>query len=168
MTHSNTVGSAIYQKIKDDIIYGKLQPSTKLKLDKLSNSYSVSMSTLRECLNRLSSEGFVSAEEQRGFFVTSNSHNYIEENKTYFNNKLSVARAKNCRLKHIAELKSNGKGVISLEEIKKGDVFYDVLDEENIIIIKSKNNIKNPIVLKGPGAGGSITAKGVLNDILKI
>ncbi len=62
MTHSNTVGSAIYQKIKDDIIYGKLQPSTKLKLDKLSNSYSVSMSTLRECLNRLSSEGFVSAE----------------------------------------------------------------------------------------------------------
>jgi len=58
MTHSNTVGSAIYQKIKDDIIYGKLQPSTKLKLDKLSNSYSVSMSTLRECLNRLSSEGF--------------------------------------------------------------------------------------------------------------
>ena len=44
MTHSNTVGSAIYQKIKDDIIYGKLQPSTKLKLDKLSNSYSVSMS----------------------------------------------------------------------------------------------------------------------------
>ena len=53
MTHSNTVGSAIYQKIKDDIIYGKLQPSTKLKLDNLSNSYSVSMSTLRECLNRL-------------------------------------------------------------------------------------------------------------------
>ena len=79
MTHSNTVGSAIYQKIKDDIIYGKLQPSTKLKLDKLSNSYSVSMSTLRECLNRLSSEGFVSAEEQRGFFVTSISLNDFEE-----------------------------------------------------------------------------------------
>ena len=94
--------------------------------------------------------------------------NYIEENKTYFNNKLSIAKAKNCRLKHIAELKSDGKGIISLEEIKKGDVFYDVLDEENIIIIKTKNNLKNPIVLKGPGAGGSITAKGVLNDILKI
>ena len=38
MTHSNTVGSAIYKKIKDDIIYGKLQPSTRLKLDKLDNS----------------------------------------------------------------------------------------------------------------------------------
>ena len=66
------------------------------------------------------------------------------------------------------KIKSNGKGVIALKEIKKGDVFYDVLDEENIIIIKTKNNLKNPIVLKGPGAGGSITAKGVLNDILKI
>jgi DNA-binding GntR family transcriptional regulator len=29
-----------------------------------------SLSTLRETLNRLSSEGFVAAEEQRGFFVT--------------------------------------------------------------------------------------------------
>lgn len=68
---SNTVGSSTYQRIKRDIIFGDLAPASKLKLDALRARYSASMSTLRETLSRLSSEGFVSAEEQRGFFVTS-------------------------------------------------------------------------------------------------
>ncbi len=66
----NTVGSSTYQRIKRDIIIGSLAPASKLKLDTLRERYSASMSTLRETLSRLSSEGFVSAEEQRGFFVT--------------------------------------------------------------------------------------------------
>ena len=68
---SNTVGSSTYQRIKRDIIFGDLAPASKLKLDALRTRYSASMSTLRETLSRLSSEGFVAAEEQRGFFVTS-------------------------------------------------------------------------------------------------
>lgn len=70
-TKSNfTVGSSTYQRIKRDIIFGTLAPASKLKLDTLREKYSVSMSTLRETLNPLASEGFVAAEEQRGFFVT--------------------------------------------------------------------------------------------------
>ncbi|EFO32112.1 GntR family transcriptional regulator [Roseibium sp. TrichSKD4] len=71
MTKSpNTVGSTTYQRIKRDIIFGELAPGSKLKLDRLRERYEASMSTLRETLSRLSSEGFVAAEEQRGFFVT--------------------------------------------------------------------------------------------------
>lgn len=66
----STVGSNTYQRIKHDIIYGELEPGTKLKLEGLKARYTVSLSTLREMLSRLASEGFVSAEEQRGFFVT--------------------------------------------------------------------------------------------------
>ncbi|MDH3662322.1 MAG: GntR family transcriptional regulator [Alphaproteobacteria bacterium] len=66
----NTVGSTTYQRIKRDIIFGELAPGTKLKLDALKDRYATSLSTLRETLNRLASEGFVTAEEQRGFFVT--------------------------------------------------------------------------------------------------
>ncbi len=69
-TPLNTVGSATYQQIKRDIIFGELRPASKLKLDVLRQRYSASMSTLRETLSRLASEGFVAAEEQRGFFVT--------------------------------------------------------------------------------------------------
>ena len=66
----STVGHSTYERIKHDIIFGKLAPGTKLKLEGLKTAYSASVSTLREALNRLASDGFVSAEEQRGFFVT--------------------------------------------------------------------------------------------------
>lgn len=65
-----TVGSSTYLKIKHDITFGNLTPGMKLKLEPLRERYSASLSTLRETLNRLASEGFVDAPEQRGFFVT--------------------------------------------------------------------------------------------------
>ena len=66
----NVVGATTYQRIKRDIIFGDLAPGSKLKLDGLKDRYAASMSTLRETLNRLASEGFVAAQDQRGFFVT--------------------------------------------------------------------------------------------------
>ena len=71
MTKSlNAVGASTYQSIKRDIIFGDLTPASKLKLETLRKNYNASMSTLRETLNRLASEGFVDALDQRGFFVT--------------------------------------------------------------------------------------------------
>lgn len=71
MTKSrNVVGASTYQRIKRDIIFGDLAPGSKLKLGVLHQRYGASMSTLRETLNRLASEGFVDAQDQRGFFVT--------------------------------------------------------------------------------------------------
>lgn len=64
-----TIGASIYQQIKHDIIFGTLKPGAKLKLDALKDRYQASLSTLRETLNRLASDGFVDAPEQRGFFV---------------------------------------------------------------------------------------------------
>ena len=75
----NTVGSSTYEHIKKDIIYGNLAPGSKLKLDGLKKQYDASVSTLRETLNRLSSDGFVEAAEQRGFFVRSVSREDLAE-----------------------------------------------------------------------------------------
>ncbi len=75
----NVVGSATYQRIKRDIIFGELAPASRLKLDKLRERYGASVSTLRETLNRLASEGFVDAQDQRGFFVTPTSRNDLIE-----------------------------------------------------------------------------------------
>lgn len=72
MTRSNnTIGTSTYERVKRDIIFGELAPGAKLKLDSLRAGYGASVSTLREILNRLASEGFVVAPEQRGFFVKS-------------------------------------------------------------------------------------------------
>lgn len=64
-----TIADDGYRRIRTDIIFGKLRPAQKLRLDGLKDTYGISVSTLREILSRLSSEGFVVAEGRRGFEV---------------------------------------------------------------------------------------------------
>jgi DNA-binding GntR family transcriptional regulator len=64
-----TVAESGYRQIRADIIFGRLAPGQKLKLENLRGAYGTSVSTLREILNRLTSEGLVVAEGQRGFEV---------------------------------------------------------------------------------------------------
>jgi DNA-binding GntR family transcriptional regulator len=64
-----TIGEAAYRKIRADIVFGRLPPGKKLKLDRLKADYGASVSTLREILNRLHSERLVVAEGQKGFGV---------------------------------------------------------------------------------------------------
>ena len=65
----DSVGESTYRRIRADIVFGALLPGAKLRLDRLRERYGASVSTLRELLNRLSSEGLVVAEGQRGFEV---------------------------------------------------------------------------------------------------
>ncbi|HET9715645.1 MAG TPA: GntR family transcriptional regulator [Pseudolabrys sp.] len=64
-----TAGEKAYRRLRSDIIFGRLSPSQKLRLEALRDAYGVSVSTLRELLNRLTSEGLVIAESARGFQV---------------------------------------------------------------------------------------------------
>jgi DNA-binding GntR family transcriptional regulator len=68
-TQGETIGETAYRRIRQDIVFGRLAPGEKLKLDRISGAYGVSISTLRELLNRLCSEGLTVAEGQRGFEV---------------------------------------------------------------------------------------------------
>jgi len=67
---ATSIGDRAYDRLRADIIFGRLAPGARLRLDKLAGQYGASVSTLREILSRLSSEGLVLAEEQRGFRVT--------------------------------------------------------------------------------------------------
>ena len=69
ISDAETVVDYCYLRIRIDIIFGRLQPDQKLRLEALKERYGVSISTLREILSRLSSEGFVVAEGRRGFEV---------------------------------------------------------------------------------------------------
>lgn len=64
-----SAGESAYQRIRTDIITGRLAPGRRLRLDALRRDYGASISTLRETLNRLVSEKLVVAEGQRGFEV---------------------------------------------------------------------------------------------------
>ncbi len=65
----STVAETSYRQIRADIVFGRLAPGQKLKLENLRSLYVTSVSTLREVLSRLASEGLVVAEGQRGFEV---------------------------------------------------------------------------------------------------
>lgn len=77
--HAPTIAESAYSLIRADIIFGRLAPDEKLKLDGLRPRYKVSVSTLREILNRLASEGFVISEGQRGFEVAPISPENLKE-----------------------------------------------------------------------------------------
>ena len=65
-----SVTENIFKKIKYDIVFGNLEPDQKLKLNLLQTEYNVSISILREVLNRLCGDGFIIYIVQKGFFVS--------------------------------------------------------------------------------------------------
>jgi DNA-binding GntR family transcriptional regulator len=65
----DSISEKAYRQIRTDILFGKLLPGEKLKLDRLREDYRASVGTLRELLSRLATEGLVVAEGQRGFEV---------------------------------------------------------------------------------------------------
>ncbi|HSF64913.1 MAG TPA: GntR family transcriptional regulator [Paracoccaceae bacterium] len=66
---SPSLAQTTYDRLRQDIIFGVLAPSLRLRLEDLRDTYGVSVPTLREVLNRLASERLVVAEDQRGFIV---------------------------------------------------------------------------------------------------
>ena len=65
-----TVSDAVFRRMRQDIILGSLPPGSKIKLEQARERYSISISSLREILCRLSAENLVLAEGQRGFEVS--------------------------------------------------------------------------------------------------
>ena len=66
---TKTLVESTYQRLRSDIIAGKLAPGVKLRIEELRADYRIGGSPLREALNRLAGEGFVTVEQQRGFRV---------------------------------------------------------------------------------------------------
>lgn len=80
---------------------------------------------------------------------------------------LMQAHAQGKRLRFIAALE-NGKATISLQAVSPDQAVYHLSGNDNIIAIFSKYYSKNPIVIKGPGAGNAVTAAKTLEGIVRI
>lgn len=74
-----TLTTAICDRIRGDILAGKRKPGGRLRLESLKDEFAVSWSPLREALQRLSAEGLVLAEEQRGYRVAPVSRSQLAE-----------------------------------------------------------------------------------------
>jgi len=70
-TTSRTIASALAASIRADVIKGELAPGSKLRIKELCERYAAGHIPMREALSRLATSGFVIAEDQRGFRVSS-------------------------------------------------------------------------------------------------
>ena len=63
---------------------------------------------------------------------------------------------------------NNGTCEVGLHEVEKGHPFYDLEGSNNIIMITTERYNEYPMIIKGYGAGASVTAAGVFSDIISI
>ncbi|HWA32482.1 MAG TPA: bifunctional aspartate kinase/homoserine dehydrogenase I, partial [Cyclobacteriaceae bacterium] len=77
------------------------------------------------------------------------------------------AEAKNERLRYMAVLE-NGKAKVSLAHVGIDHPFYPLKGSDNIILLTTERYHERPMVIRGPGAGASVTAAGVFADIIRI
>ena len=91
----------------------------------------------------------------------------LKNNSNYFSDILNKALEKNCKLKYVAELK-DGKASVGLKHIDRNHDFYNLEGSDNIILFYTNRYSEQPLIVKGAGAGGDVTAAGIFADIIRI
>jgi DNA-binding GntR family transcriptional regulator len=64
---SSSLTQGAYEALRGDLLACRILPGSRLKIQELCSRLSVSLGAIREALSRLTSEGLVVAEPQRGF-----------------------------------------------------------------------------------------------------
>ncbi|XP_073285929.1 bifunctional aspartokinase/homoserine dehydrogenase 1, chloroplastic-like isoform X1 [Primulina huaijiensis] len=62
----------------------------------------------------------------------------------------------------------NQKGTVELRRYKKEHPFAQLSGSDNIIAFSTQRYAKQPLIVRGPGAGAEVTAGGVFSDILRL
>jgi DNA-binding GntR family transcriptional regulator len=66
---TTTIAGETYSSLRSMILSGELRPGLRMRTAELQDRFDVSLSTVREALSQLSSEGLVIAEAHRGYTV---------------------------------------------------------------------------------------------------
>jgi DNA-binding GntR family transcriptional regulator len=67
MLRKSSLTQEAYERLRSDLLTCRLKPGERLRINELCTRLSVSPGAVREALSRLTAEGLVSAEPQRGF-----------------------------------------------------------------------------------------------------
>jgi len=123
----------VYQVIKLEIIRGNLKPGLFLAEEKLSESMHISRGPIREALNRLEKEGFVTIIPRRGTMVSNitaqevKDISKIRELLEPFAAKESLSRISRSKLE---EIKKDFIKLISKPENKENKSIFFLLDKD--------------------------------------
>jgi bifunctional aspartokinase / homoserine dehydrogenase 1 len=105
-----------------------------------------------ECLATTSNEAFFES---------------LDKNASHFEALYSEALRKDSRLKYVAQFE-NGKASVGLQFIPKEHPFYNLEGKDNIVLFFTDRYVDQPLLIKGAGAGASVTASGIFADVIRI
>jgi aspartokinase/homoserine dehydrogenase 1 len=91
----------------------------------------------------------------------------VPELDAEFEEKRMALAAQGKRWRFVATME-NGKCNVGLQEVDTLHPFYDLQGSNNIILITTERYNEFPMMIKGYGAGASVTAAGVFSDIISI
>lgn len=91
----------------------------------------------------------------------------IHEMDETFENRRKKLEEQGKKLRFVATY-NNGICEVGLREVERGHPFYDLEGSNNIIMLTTERYNEYPMIIKGYGAGASVTAAGVFSDIISI
>jgi aspartokinase/homoserine dehydrogenase 1 len=84
-----------------------------------------------------------------------------------FEERRKKLEAENKKWRFVARFEKN-KAHIGLQEVGTDHPFYDLQASNNLVIYTTERYNEFPMLIKGYGAGASVTAAGVFADIIKV
>jgi aspartokinase/homoserine dehydrogenase 1 len=120
---------------------------------------------LRLELNEIEVEPVVPMEEV-GQVARSDLIGALQSLDPSFADRISRAGAENSVLRYVARIE-NGRCRVSIEVVPRSKPLGAVRDGENALVIHTRYYQPIPMVLRGYGAGASVTAAGVFGDLLR-
>jgi len=103
-------------------------------------------------------------------FETRDVNHFFEEVKKLdadFEAKRKVLAAQNHKWRYVARF-ANGKASIELLEVDALHPLFPLEGSDNIVVLYTERYSKQPMVIKGAGAGSDVTASGIFADIIRI
>lgn len=91
----------------------------------------------------------------------------LKNNNDYFEQLKTEAESTGKVLRYIGKLE-DGKVNITLQMVDESHPFFTLSGSDNIISFTTDRYKVRPLVIKGPGAGGEVTAAGVFADIINV
>lgn len=94
----------------------------------------------------------------------------MEKQEAHFRALYEAAASEHCKLKFVA-VYENKDGVHSLsaglQQVNPDSDFYHLYGKDNIVLFYTRRYARQPLVVKGAGAGADVTASGIFADIIR-
>jgi len=91
----------------------------------------------------------------------------LKEDADHFEKLVSDATEKGERLKYVAQLENN-EASVGLQSVGNDSPFYNLEGSDNIVLFYTERYPEQPLIVKGAGAGGEVTASGLFSDIIRL